>query len=254
MSVPLVTVWDPLVEHAFHELLVDALRIVPNAVAALLVLLVATEVGELLDGAVARAVGHTRAEALVADSPVGAALDGEAPIADALGTVVRYYVYLLALVTAASILGLPLLVDWTIGALRYAPALLGGVLLLVFGVVAVSRVTDRTSAASRALRGVLYVAVALVALDTMGADVGVLEALVVPLAGAAVLVVAVALGVGGGIALGLGGREYVAENLPDWVEGTSEGAGDASASAGENQDTGSADDISGADDDAGDAR
>ena len=230
MSTPLVTIWDPIVEHAFHELFVSALRVIPNVVAALVVVLLATEVGELLDGVVSRAVGHTRAETLVANSPVGAALDGEAPLADALGTVVRYYVYLVALVTAASVLGLPLLVDWTLGALRYAPVLLGGLLLLVFGAVAVSRLTDRASTASRALRGVLYGAVALVALDTMGADLGVLRALVVPLAGAAVLVVAVALGVGGGIALGLGGREYVAENLSHWVEGGGDGGDDADVS------------------------
>jgi len=69
MSVPLSHTTDPLIEHAFQEILVDALRIVPNVAAAVVAFVVAAEIGSVLDGVVTRAVGCTRLNAVVADSP-----------------------------------------------------------------------------------------------------------------------------------------------------------------------------------------
>ncbi|MFB6219547.1 MAG: hypothetical protein ABEH77_10325, partial [Halobacteriaceae archaeon] len=225
MQTPLVSLSSPLVEHAIEELVAESIRLIPNVVAALVVLVVAAEVGELLEDAVERGFDRADVAGLFADSP----LDGVVPggVGAALGTAVRYYVFLVALLAVARTLGLPVLTGWLIDAAAYVPALVGGLLVLAFGVVAVDRVTrSMAGGPGRAVRLGLYAAVALVALETMGAGTGAVGTAAVLVAGAAVVAVAVAAGLGGAIAVGLGGREYVAENIEDWVAG-GQGDGDA---------------------------
>lgn len=218
MASPLVSLSDPLVEHAIEELVAESIRLIPNVVAAVVVFVVAAEVGRVLGDAVERGVGHTGTDGLIEDSP----LDGVVPgggVGAALGTAVRYYVILVGLVAAASTLGLSVLTGWLFEAATYAPALAGGLVLLVFGVVAVERATRPMGESRRTVRLVLYAAVVLVALETMGAGTGAVGSVAGLVVLGAVLSVAVAVGLGGAIAVGLGGREYAADAIENWGDG-----------------------------------
>lgn len=216
MSGHLEILADPIIERAFQEIIVSALRIVPNLAAALVVFVVAAEVGEVLEDAVERAVGATELAGALEDSPLGEVLPAGG-VGSALGTAVRYYVLLVALVAIASTLGFEALLVWLVDAATYAPALAGGLLVLVFGVVAAERVTRTLGdgGTGTAVRLTLYAAVALLALEMMGAGGGALGTVVALVVGAVLLAAAIALGLGGAIALGLGGREYVADAIDD---------------------------------------
>lgn len=218
MTAVLSHVADPLIEHVFREIIVDALRLVPNVVAAIVVFVVAAEVGSALEGVVERAVGRTSLGTVIDDSPMGEVLP-DGGVGAALGTAVRYYVLLVALLVIANTLGLVALLGWLAEAARYVPALAGGLLVLVFGVVAVDRLTRGLEGGTATAVGVvLYAAVGLIALETMGAGTGIAGQLLVFAVGAAVLAAAIAVGLGGAIAIGLGSREYVAATVDGWLE------------------------------------
>lgn len=228
MVSPLVSLSDPLVEHAIEELVAEGIRLIPNAVAAVVVLVVAAEVGEVLGRVVSRAVGRTGADDLVEDSPLADVIPGGS-LGGALGTALRYYLVLVAFVGAANVLGMSALAEWLFQAALYVPALIGGLLVLAFGIVAADRATRSLGDSAAAVRLVLYAAVALIALDTMGAATGAVGSVASLLVTGAVVAVAVAVGLGGAVAVGLGGREYVA----DAIEA---GEGDAGDAAGDGDD------------------
>ena len=128
--------------------------------------------------------------------------------------------------------------DLLVQASQTVGSILFGLLVLLVGFVVSNYVTSvvadwpllegRASAAlAAATKAVLYFAVTVIALETMGLDVTILYTLAETVGFALALAFAIAVG----IALGLGGKEYVAESIDDWSSDSSRAETDAGTTA-----------------------
>ncbi|QLD89246.1 hypothetical protein HWV07_09470 [Natronomonas salina] len=227
------------VEDQFREALGAAITFLPRLIGALIILLIGWVVGRAIGGVVERLVDRVELDEMVLETPLGNILGGtERAVAHAFGTLTRWFVYALAILAAADVLAIAVLSEWINTAVSYLPAFVAGLLVIILGFVVADFVGDaikRTEAATRTgytnwvATGVqlfLYFVVIVIGLDTMGIDVGILFVFARAMAWG----LAVALALGLGISFGLGGQDYVRENIDRWArsgksEVSSSGAG-----------------------------
>jgi hypothetical protein len=129
---------------------------------------------------------------------------------------------------AADTLAIELPSEWIAEAVSSLPAFVAGALIVVFGFVLADfladvvghteTVTDTgyTEMFTDGLRVFLYFVVTVIGLGTMGVDVQFLNTF----AQAAAWGVAVGAALAFGLAVGLGGRDYVAANVGSWPPGS----------------------------------
>lgn len=125
---------------AIDDTIAEVIAYLPTLVSALLILLVGYIVGRILGGVVERVVDSIG----IGDYARGTAVedvsgredgDGSDGISRALGKLVAYYVYFVAIVAAANVLDIPQLTE-TLGDLAdYLPVIFGAVVVLVVGFV-----------------------------------------------------------------------------------------------------------------------
>jgi small-conductance mechanosensitive channel len=213
-----------------QETVAGIVAFLPRLVGAILILLIGWVIGRVIGRVISGVADRTEADRLVMDTPLGGALGGtERAISRSLGRIGAFFVYALAVLAAADALAIQLLSQWIADAVSYLPAFIAGALIIVFGFVVadffsdiVARtetVTDTsyTEMFADGLRVFLYFIVTVVGLGTMGVDVAILNTF----AQAAAFGVAAGLALAIGIAFGLGGRDYVAANIGDWLPGRS---------------------------------
>jgi uncharacterized membrane protein (GlpM family) len=223
--VALLAAADVLGIQELTSLLSDLGSYAPVVLGALAVLIVGFIAGRVIGELVA---------GLVSDFGVGRYLK-ETPLEDVgdeysfsylVGKVVTYYVYLLTLLAAADILEIAALSALLNRFASYLPALTAGLLVLLVGVWLAERIgaivedSDdgrATHVASVGVKLLIYYVTITIGLSTLGIDVTVLTDLfttvIVTFFGALVL----ALAIGVGLAFGLGGQDFVAENIDDWA-------------------------------------
>jgi hypothetical protein len=207
-----------------------ALSFLPQLFGAIVILLVGWVLGRLLAGIVRRLTDRTDLDRRVMATPIGGALGGtERAVSRGLGRVAAYFVYALAILAAADALAVELLSEWIAAAVSYLPAFVAGALIIVLGFVLadfLADVVEHTETVTKSaytgvfadgFRVVLYFVVTVVGLGTMGVDVAILNTI----AQATIWGLAAAAALGVGLAVGLGGRDYVAANVGDWLPGTS---------------------------------
>ncbi len=236
---------NPLVAEAIGAELQEAIGalfgFLPDLIVAIAVLAIGYVVGGRLQGVVRRTGQRARLDEKVQGTALGPLFpDRAGAVSEAFGAIVKYYVFLLALVVAAEHLGIGLLTQWLTGAVSYLPSLIAGVVILVVGLFIADYVADvvRRSTAAReagfsatfaaATKAVLYFVVVVIGLETMGVDVTILYTF----AEAFALALALAFALAVGIAVGWGGKEYVAENLEGWLDSSREVASDGSEERG----------------------
>lgn len=208
------------------QLLTDIVAVAPRIAGALIILLIGWVVGRVLGSVVRRLVDGAGIDRQVLRTPLGGALGGtERAVSDAMGKVAAYFVYALAILAAADALAVDMLSLWISEAVSYLPAFVAGALIIVLGFVLADFLGDiiantesmtdtgYTDLFANGVRMFLYFVVTVIGLGTMGVDVAILNTFATALAGG--LAVGVALAIG--IAFGLGGRDYVAENIAGWM-------------------------------------
>ncbi|GAB7008933.1 mechanosensitive ion channel family protein [Halorubrum trueperi] len=222
----------PGVPEYLQETVAGIIAFLPRLIGAAVILLIGWVLGRLVAGAVRRVADRTEVDRLVMNTPLGGALGGsETAVSRSLGRVAGYFVYALAILTAADALAVELLSEWIAAAVSYLPAFVAGALIIVVGFVLADFVADlaaRTETVTETsytdvfadgLRVFLYFVVTVIGLGTMGVDVQILntfaQAAAWGLAGGAALAI--------GIAFGLGGRDHVAANIDDWLPGRAPG-------------------------------
>ncbi|WP_225332947.1 mechanosensitive ion channel family protein [Halomicrobium urmianum] len=204
----------------------DVLAFLPRLIGAIIILLVGWIIGRVVSGIVERLVDAARVDEMVLDTPLGQMLGGtQRAVSRAFGTLAKWFVYALAILTAADVLAIQILSQWINRAVSYLPAFVAGLLIIVLGFVVADFVGDaitRTRAATQSnytqlfatgTRLFLYFIVIVIGLDTMGVDVSILYVFARALAWG--LAAAIAIGVG--VALGWGGKDFVAENIDRWA-------------------------------------
>ncbi|WP_058366080.1 mechanosensitive ion channel family protein [Haloparvum sedimenti] len=217
-----------------QETVAGIVAFLPRLVGAIVILAIGWAVGRLVAGAVRRLADRTNVDRLVMNTPLGGALGGtEKAVSRSLGRVAAYFIYALALLAAADALAVELLSEWIAAAISYLPAFVAGALVIVVGFVLADfladvvahteTVTDTgyTDVFADGLRVFLYFVATVIGLGTMGVDVRILNTF----AQAAAWGVAAGAALAVGIAFGLGGRDYVAANIGEWLPGRSPSPG-----------------------------
>ncbi|MFB6200687.1 MAG: hypothetical protein ABEI98_01610 [Halorhabdus sp.] len=202
----------------------------PQLIGALLILVVGWIVGRFVGRVLSGLADRSEIDRHVMRTPLGGALGGtEKAVSRSIGRVGAYFVYALAVLASADALAVEMLSEWLSNAVSYLPAFVAGVLIIVFGfvladfladvVAQTETVTDTsyTDLFADGLRVFLYFVVTVIGLGTMGVDVRILNTF----AEAAAWGLAAGIALAFGIAVGLGGRDYVAANIGEWLPGES---------------------------------
>jgi len=209
------------------------LAFVPRLVGAVVILLAGWIVGQAVAKIVGRLADTIELDRAVLETPIGDMLGGTEPaVSNAFGTLAAWFVYAVAILAAANALAIETLSAWVATAVSSLPAFIAGLLVIVFGFIVADFLGDairRTQAATEsAYAGVfaggtklfLYFTAIVIGLDTMGINVDILYVFARALAWGT----AAALAIGAGVAIGLGGRDYVDENINRWMGSAREAA------------------------------
>ena len=119
---------------ALNQAVVDAIDYLPTVVGALLVLLVGYVVGRVLGGIVTQLIRRIGLGQYVSDSAVDEVARSDS-IARAIGKIVSYYVYFVAIVAAAGILNITTLSDLLADLGEFLPTVLGALVVLIIGFI-----------------------------------------------------------------------------------------------------------------------
>jgi hypothetical protein len=220
----------PGVPEYLQEAVAGVINFLPQLAGAVVILLIGWVVGRLLAGGVRRITDRTEIDRLVMKTPLGGALGGtEKAISRSIGRVAAYFVYALAILAAADALAVELLSEWIAAAVSYLPAFVAGAFIIVLGFVLADFLADvvahtqtitesgYTDVFADGMRVFLYFVTVVIGLSTMGVDVRILNTFAQAAAWGLAAGVALAVGIG----FGLGGRDYVAANIGDWLPGRS---------------------------------
>lgn len=201
---------------------------------ALLVVYAAILVGRRLEPWVTSLGRQVKLDETVRETPFAAVFpDGPDGVSRTCGVLVKYYVAAVAVIAVVEWLAFRtgattswFFSNWAQDLFGYVPPLVLGILALFVGFSvanwATEQVRESTVAAqlgaSALLAGItkalLYFVVLVIGLQTMGIDVAILHTFAQAFAFSVGLAVALAAG----IAFGWGGKDYVAENIDDWVD------------------------------------
>ncbi|WP_247728625.1 mechanosensitive ion channel family protein [Halovivax limisalsi] len=204
----------------------EIVTFLPRLVGAVVILLIGWIVGRLAGRVVRGIADGVELDRMVLETPLGRILGGtERAVSGAFGKLAKWFVYALAILAAANALAIPTLSEWIATAVSYLPAFIAGLVVITLGFVVadfVGDVIERTRSATgdvmtswfaSGARVFLYATALVIGLDTMGIDVGILYVFARALAWG----LAAAVAIGAGIALGWGGKDYVAENIDRWM-------------------------------------
>jgi small-conductance mechanosensitive channel len=222
----IVTVLQTGIESFVNQMLTEITAAAPRIAGAIIILLIGWVVGRILGGVVSRVVDRVEIDRQVLKTPLGGPLGGtENAVSNSMGKVASYFVYALAILGAADALAVELLSAWISDAVSYLPAFVAGALVIILGFVladffgdVVAKTesmteTGYTELFADGIRLFLYFIVTVIGLGTMGVDVEILNTFATAVAGGLAIGVALAFG----IAVGLGGRDYVSENISSWM-------------------------------------
>ena len=210
------------------ELLADLGAFLPVVFGAVVILVIGFIVGRIVGGIVAEVVSGFDVGRYLADTPLSGLADTTGEFGNLVGKLVAYYIYLLTLLTVAEVLDIDALSTLLDEFAGYLPALFAGLIVLVVGIWLAEVIEDIVTGASEGrtarLLGVaakvfVYYITITVTLTTIGVDASPLTTLFTTFVVAFFGALAIALAIGIGIAFGLGGQDYVSENIDGWVQG-----------------------------------
>lgn len=223
--VALLAAADILGIQELTDLLAGLGSYMPVVLGALAVLIVGFIAGRVVGDLVAGVVSDFGVSRYLRETPFEDVGD-EYSFSHLVGRLVTYYVYLITLLAAADILEIGALSELLNRFASYLPALGAGLLVLLVGVWLAERaagaVMDSGEGRATHLAGIgvkllVYYLTVTIVLATVGVDVTILTDLFLTIAVLLVGGLALSLAIGAGLAFGLGGQEFVAENIDDWA-------------------------------------
>jgi low affinity Fe/Cu permease len=212
---------------ALSDLLTDLGEFLPTVLGALIVLILGFIVARIIGDIVADLVTGLRISPYLRETPLERFADTTGEFGRLVGTLITYYIYLLTLLAVADILEIDALSTLLNTFSGYLPALVGALIVLLVGIWVAERVGDLVSesddsrlahVAGIAVKVLIYYITVTIALSTIGFETVVLTTLFTTFTVAFFGALGLALAIGIGVAFGLGGHEYVAENIDDWMD------------------------------------
>ncbi|WP_144905773.1 mechanosensitive ion channel family protein [Halobellus captivus] len=119
---------------AIEQAVADAIAYLPTVVAALVILLIGYIIGRLLGGLVTRIIRRIGVDRYTEGTAIANVGEGDG-VALALGKIVSYYVYFVALLAAADVLDIPQLTQLLSELGAFLPVVLGALVVLVIGFI-----------------------------------------------------------------------------------------------------------------------
>jgi len=210
----------------------ELVRLAPRLVAAIIVLVIGWVAGRLIGKALSRILDKAGVDDALRRTAIGKALDRtKMSIVGFFDLIVRWFIYLIAILVAVDILEIAVLSDFISRAIQYLPSFIGGVLILLIGFIAADFVGDALRAVAKegqieyaplfadALKLLLYFVVLVIGLSTMKFDTAILYVFANALAWS----IAAGVAIGLGIAFGWGFKDAVAKRADKWLETVSAG-------------------------------
>lgn len=212
------------------SLLAQLVGLAPKVAGALIILIVGWVAGRLLGRALSRILDRAGVDDAFRRTAIGKALDRtKLTIVGFFDLVIRWFVYLIAILAAVDILRISVLSEFMKQTVLYLPNFIAGIFILLIGFIAADFVGDALRAVARegrieyaplfadALKFLLYFIVLVIGLSTMRIDVKILYVL----ANALSWSIAAGIAVGLGIAFGWGFKDAIAKRADRWIDSIS---------------------------------
>lgn len=122
------------IQSAIEQTIANVINFLPTIAAVLVVLLVGFVVGRVLGAIVTRVVRRIGIDKYASGTAMEEVSDGDS-VARVLGKIVAYYVYFVAILAAADILGIPELTQLLSELGAFLPIVLGAIVVLVVGFI-----------------------------------------------------------------------------------------------------------------------
>jgi len=208
-------------------LLEQLVRLVPRIAGALIVLLVGWVAGRLIGKGLSRVFDKAGVDDAIRRTAIGKALERtKITIVGFFDLIVRWFIYLIAILAAVDILKISVLSAFMSRVVEYLPSFIGGIFILLVGFIVVDFVADALRGVAKEgqleyaglfagfLRVLLYFVVLVIGLSTMKIDASILNVF----ANAMAWGIAAGIAVGLGIALGWGFKDAIAKRADKWLD------------------------------------
>lgn len=208
-------------------------NLLPGTIGAIVALIIGWIAGRALGKGVSKVLDKAGVDDALRKTVIGKSIEKSGiTCVHFFDLVVRWFVYLIAILAAASILNIAVLSEFLNNVVSYIPSFIAGVFILIFGFIIVDYFADFFRTIGReakieftgiivtGLRLLLYFVVIVIALSVIGIDVTILYIFATALAWG----VAIGAGAGIAIAFGWGFKDVVRKKADEWVKRASEAA------------------------------
>lgn len=223
-----------------EDLWTTFVNMIPGIVGAIIALIIGWIAGQALGKGVSKILDKIGVDDALRKTIIGKSIEKSGvTCVHFFDLIVRWFVYLIAVLAAASILNIAVLSDFLNSAVSYMPSFIAGVFILLFGFIIVDYFTDFfrtfgreakiefTGIMANGLRLLLYFVIIIMSLSVMRIDVTILYIFATALAWG----IAVGAGAGIAIAVGWGFKDVVREKADRWIKTATEAAKKAEVAA-----------------------
>jgi len=205
-----------------EELARNVILFLPNLIAAIIILIIGWIIGRILGRVVAELLDRIGVDDALRKTSVGQQIERSGTnISRLFDLIVRWFIYLIAILAAVSVLQIPTLTAAVAAIVAYIPNIVAFILILVIGIILIDWLMDILQNMGEVqsiqgfgfitilLRAFLYFVVAILALQQLLIDLSIIYVFVVPIAWG------VGIGIGAAIAIivGFGLRDRAPEMM-----------------------------------------
>lgn len=218
----------------------EVLTFIPVIIAAIIILIIGWIIGRIAGGIANRLFERANVDRAISKTGAGKALSGTGMTFSGLfSAVVRWFIYLIFILAAVSVLNIPVFTNFINEIVLYIPNLIAGILILVVGLIGINYIMDwvrdilqsqKVAFANIITMGVqalLSLVVIVITLNQLKIDITIIYTFLVPLAWGVAIGAAIAMGV----AFGVGGIDVVRDYLRKAVETGESKAGEVKQKA-----------------------
>jgi hypothetical protein len=227
MGVNTMVDYNVIIVEPITNTLNQVLTYIPVIIAALIILLIGWIIGRVVGGVAKRLFVRANIDRAIGKTGAGEALAGTGMTFSGLfSAVVRWFIYLIFIMAAVSVLNIPVFSNFINQIVLYIPNLIAGILILVVGLIGINYVMDWMKGLLKSqnvafaniitigLQALLSLVVIVIALDQLQIDTTIIYTFLVPLAWG----IAAAIAIAAGIAFGVGGKDVAADYLRKMAE------------------------------------
>ncbi len=214
------------VVESFDVAVGSIIAFLPNLIAAIIILIIAWIVGRVVGKLVSTGLDKIGVDDALRKTVIGKSIESSGTsIPHVFDLIIRWFIYIIGIMAAVNVLGIPMLTAFAQTVVLYIPNLIAALIVLIIGFIFADIVGDliRTAGSdseipymgifSAAIEIFLYFIVIIVALDQLRINTSIIYVFATALAWG----IAVGVGVGLGVALGFG----LKDRIPRLLEGIS---------------------------------